>query len=280
MEVRLAESAGFCYGVKRALDTVLAVAKTAEKAIFSLGPLIHNPQVIEDLEQIGIHSVSSLDDIPSGSIVVMPTHGGPANIVEQSLNRGLDIVDVTCPFVSKVHKLVEQLTRDGYQLVILGDEGHTEVQGIMSRAGYDAIMVTSQEFISKARLKHRVGIVAQTTQSIERYRELVAEIAACAYEVKAFNTICNATTDRQKAALAVAREVDVMIVVGGHNSANTKRLVEICSEIGVPTWHVEVADEMKPAWFLNATRVGVTAGASTPHKAIREVCERIEKMVD
>lgn len=275
MEVMLAESAGFCYGVSRALNTVLRAAKSRERPMFTLGPLIHNPQVIEKLEGDGVKSVSEVGLIPAGSIAVMPSHGVSEPVLKQAMAAGLEIIDVTCPYVAKVHRIAGSLARQGYQVIILGDQGHTEVRGILSMSGEDALVVSDACEIGQYSLKRRVGLVAQTTQTIERYQALVAELSGRAYEVRAYNTICNATSDRQKAALKIAKGVDVMLVVGGRNSANTRRLAEICAETGVPTHHVEVADEIVPEWFAGANRVGVTAGASTPDWIIDEVVRNV-----
>ena len=276
MEVIVAESAGFCYGVSRALDAVLKAADTRGKPMFTLGPLIHNPQVIEKLAEQGVRSVRSMDEIPAGSIMVVPSHGVPIRVMEQARASGLEIVDVTCPFVRKVHRVAESLSNHGYQVVVLGDKGHTEVEGIMSVAGDDAIAVSEVDELKGCRLKQRVGLVAQTTQTTERYRRVAGELSGRAYEVRAYNTICNATTDRQKAAVVVSQHVDVMLVVGGRNSANTRRLAEICAETRVPTQHVETADEVDERWFTGAGKVGITAGASTPDWIIEEVIRKVK----
>ena len=278
MKVVVAGSAGFCYGVKRALDTVLETAKAHGKLMFTLGPLIHNPQVIEKLDHEGIKSVTDLNRIPSGSILVMPSHGVDINVLEAAKARKLEIIDVTCPFVSKVHQLAEDLVKQGYQVIVIGDEGHTEVKSIMSRAGDDAFATSEVGEIKDRKVKQRVGILAQTTQTIQRYQQLVAEISKHATDVQAYNTICNATAERQKAAVATAGSVDVMIVVGGRNSANTRRLAEICADTGVPTFHVEVASEIDESWFDGAGKVGVTAGASTPDWIIREVVKKVKEI--
>ena len=276
MEIILAESAGFCYGVRRALETVIDAAKDNRKPMFILGPLIHNPQVIERLESQGVKSVSGLDQVPPESIIVMPSHGVPRQVMEKARKSGLEIIDVTCPFVAKVQRLAENLVKQKYQVVVLGDEGHTEVRGIMSVAGDDAVAVCDIEELANYDLKRRVGVVSQTTQTVDRYQRLVGEISGRAHELLAYNTICNATEERQKAVIDVARDADVMVVVGGRISANTKRLAEICTATGVPTYHVEVADEIDPQWFEGAKKVGITAGASTPDWIINEVVERIK----
>ena len=259
------------------MEGVMEAARESGKPIYTLGPLIHNPQVIQELESRGVKSVSQLSDIPAGSKLVMPSHGVAKSVIEEARRSGLEIIDLTCPFVSKVHRLAEQLVGEGYQVVILGDPGHTEVKGIMSRAGEDAIAVSRAEDISAHELKKRVGVLAQTTQTPDEYRILVAQVALRAYEVRAFNTICNATTDRQQAALELAVEVDVMVVVGGRNSANTRRLAEMCTSI-VRTHHIETAEELDSRWFREAKEVGVTAGASTPDWIIKEVVAKLESL--
>ena len=277
MKVVLAESAGFCYGVKRAMEGVMEAARQSGKPIYTLGPLIHNPQVIERLENEGVKSVEDIREIPAGSTVIMPSHGVSKSVMEQAGTSGLEIIDFTCPYVGKVHRLAEKLSKEGYQVVILGDPGHTEVKGIMSRAGDDAIALSRAEDLAAHELRKRVGVLAQTTQRPDEYRALVAEVALRAYEVRGFNTICNATTERQQAALELASEVDLMIVVGGRNSANARRLAEMCSSV-VRTHHIEVAEELYPKWFVRIQAVGVTAGASTPDWIIKEVVEKLESI--
>jgi 4-hydroxy-3-methylbut-2-enyl diphosphate reductase len=174
-----------------------------------------------------------------------------------------------------VHRVAASLVEQGYQVVVLGDIGHTEVRGIMSVAGPDAIALSKVEELGTRQLGKRVGIVSQTTQTVDRFRHLVSEVASHAYEVRAYNTICNATSERQAAALATTAEVEAMVVVGGKNSANTNRLAEICAESGIPTYHVETSAEVDSAWFVGMTRVGVTAGASTPDWIIEEVIDRV-----
>jgi len=278
MDIVIAKSAGFCYGVSRALDAVLTAASNNNKPMYTLGPLIHNPQVISKLEEQGVQTVKKVDEVPAGSIIVMPSHGVSESVMKQAAEMGLDIIDVTCPFVSKVHRVVGSLTKAGYQVLILGDQGHTEVQGILSKAGENAIVVSDASELDTEKISKRVGIVAQTTQTAHKFSELISLVSHYAYEVRAYNTICNATSDRQHAALDVAQHVDVMVVVGGRNSANTRRLAEICAEAGVPTYHVEVADEIECTWFDGGSTVGVTAGASTPDWVIEAVISTLEAM--
>lgn len=275
MEVVVAKSAGFCYGVKRAMDAVLKAARSHGGKMFTIGPLIHNPQVIRRLEDAGVFSVADLGEIPADAVAVLPTHGLAVDVMSKVREHSADAIDVTCPFVANVHRIAEDLVSEGYQVVVVGDAGHTEVRGIISRAGECAVVVSDVSELEGVSLQKRVGVLAQTTQSVENFGRVVAGIAARAGETRAFNTICHATMERQQSALELARDVDVMVVVGGRNSANTRRLASICSDAGVPTHHVEISDELLPEWFTDAERVGVTAGASTPDWIIEEVVARL-----
>lgn len=277
MKVIIADQAGVCFGVKRALDLVNAEAEKGG-ALWSLGPLIHNPQVVHELEAKGVKVVKTIEEAPSGSIV-MPSHGVPHDVSAEAMNAGLNVVDATCPFVAKVHNRVEALARDGYLVVVVGDAGHSEVKAIMSAAGDSAIVISSVDDVDIYEWRDKkVGIVSQTTQTPERFGAVVGKIAAKAAEVVTYNTICYATHDRQTAARNLAPEVDAMFVVGGRNSANTNRLAEICEETGVPTYHIETATEIDPEWLAGMNVVGLTAGASTPQWIIDEVRERLEAL--
>lgn len=277
MRVIVADQAGVCFGVKRALDLV---NKEAEKGggLATLGPLIHNPQVVKALEEKGVRVVKSIEEVAHGA-VVMPSHGVPREVLLAAEDAGLRIVDATCPFVAVVHRKVEELARNGYTVVVVGDAGHSEVKAILSAAGKDALVISSAE---EARCidwsGNKIGIVSQTTQTPERFGEVVGIIAARAREVAAHNTICYATHDRQTAARELAPQVEAMFVVGGRNSANTNRLVDICRESGVPTYHIETANEIRPEWVNGMHVVGLTAGASTPEWIIDEVKARLEEM--
>ncbi|MDI6828358.1 MAG: 4-hydroxy-3-methylbut-2-enyl diphosphate reductase, partial [Armatimonadota bacterium] len=241
MKVELANPAGFCYGVRRAIDVALEAAEKYGTPMYTYGPLIHNPQVIQKLKDRGIYEVRDIADAPKGSFIIMPSHGFPRYVGLQAERRGLKVIDVTCPFVRKVHEIAENLVANGYQIIVLGDPGHTEVQGIMSVAGGKGLAVSDVKELDPSKLGERVGIISQTTQTTERFERLVEEVARWVKDIRAHNTICHATTRLQKAALDLAAKVDVMLVIGGRNSANTRRLAEICANTGVPTHHIEVA---------------------------------------
>jgi 4-hydroxy-3-methylbut-2-enyl diphosphate reductase len=276
VRVVVADQAGVCFGVKRALDLVTEESKKGEP-LATLGPLIHNPQVVEKLEEQGVRVVRDVSDAEGA--IVMPSHGVPREVVKAAKEAGLRVVDATCPFVAKVHERAKSLAADGYLVVVVGDAGHSEVKAIVSAAGESAVVISSIDQIDATDWSgKKVGVVSQTTQTPERFGEIVGGIAARATEVVAYNTICYATHDRQSAARDLAPQVEAMFVVGGRNSANTNRLTEICQEAGVPTYHIETAGEIDPAWVTGMTTVGLTAGASTPEWIIDEVRDHLEHM--
>ncbi|MDH7601958.1 MAG: 4-hydroxy-3-methylbut-2-enyl diphosphate reductase [Armatimonadota bacterium] len=277
MKVVVADRAGVCYGVRRALEIVESELRKGRK-LATLGPLIHNPQAVKRLEERGVKVVQDIAELDDGAIV-MPSHGVPKAIREAAERAGLQVVDATCPFVAKVHRVVRRLAEHGYEVVVIGDPGHSEVKGILSAAGENAVVVSSvQDVEGLDWTAKKVGIVCQTTQTPEHFGEIVGRIAARAAEVVAHNTICYATHDRQSAARSIAPKVDAMFVVGGRNSANTNRLAEICRECGVRTYHIETADEIDPEALRGCTVVGLTAGASTPDWVIEEVKSRLEAL--
>lgn len=275
MRVIVADQAGVCFGVKRALDLVEAEAGKGER-LSTLGPLIHNPQVVHRLEEQGVRVVREVCEAEGGAIV-MPSHGVPKSVQLMACELGLRVIDATCPFVANVHKVVRRLASNGYMVVVVGDAGHSEVKAILSAAGEEAIVISSADQVDRHEWSgKKIGIVSQTTQTPERFGEIVGLIAMRAKEVVAHNTICYATHDRQSAARELAPQVEAMFVVGGRNSANTNRLAEICQEAGVPTYHIETADEIDESALKGLEIVGLTAGASTPGWIIDEVKTRLE----
>lgn len=276
--IERAEYAGFCYGVRRALK--LAEQELSENnslPVFILGPLIHNTQVNQKLESKGLKIIKDLESLQSG-VFLVPSHGLSKSQIEKIQKRGLKICDATCPHVKKVQNLAYNLAEEGYQVIIVGDEQHSEVKGIKGWIKKDdTIIVADKEEISGLKLSSKVGIVVQTTQSAQRLGEVIAEVIPRVKELKTYNTICLATKERQSAAVALAAKVDIMIVIGGKNSANTKRLAELCSDKTQSVYHIETAAEIQESWFDDKVRIGITAGASTPEWIIAEVEERIKK---
>jgi 4-hydroxy-3-methylbut-2-enyl diphosphate reductase len=275
MEIILADKAGFCFGVKRAINTAFEAATTGNA--YCLGPLIHNPQEVDRLRKAGVETVDDFSTLKEGNSLIIRSHGVPPSILEQAKSQGLKIIDLTCPFVGKAQRHAETLRDEGYQVVVVGEKEHPEVQSIIGYAGKNAIVIENVQDLDEVKLQHRIGIVAQTTQSYGNFSEIVLKLLRISKELKVYNTICNSTTERQHAAQILAKQVDVMLVVGGRNSANTSRLATICRQEGKPTHHIEVAGEIQQEWFQGARRIGVTAGASTPDWVLNEVLERLQK---
>ena len=274
-----AEHAGACYGVERALRMVQEAAATHAGSVQTLGPLIHNPQVVEELEKTHGVTVAPDADHVTGDTVVIRSHGVVPEVVDRVRELGKDVVDATCPYVKKVHAAAERLTREGYQVLVVGEAGHPEVEGILGHAP-SAVAITNPEDLEDITLARKVGVVVQTTQSRATLAALVSAILlkGSVDELKVIDTICEATSERQRAAASLAQKADVMIVIGGRNSANTTRLAEICTTQCADTHHVETADELEASWFENAQLIGITAGASTPASQIQSVQTQIEQL--
>lgn len=280
VEVLIAEHAGFCFGVKRAVKLAEESLKKAKGRVFTLGPIIHNPQEVNRLKNLGVYP-SNGEDFREGDTVIIRSHGIPPEKEEELKKKGLNVIDATCPYVKAVHEAVCKLTEEGYFIVLVGEKNHPEVIGTL---GYlracngKGIVIETLDDIKEALKYEKVGIVAQTTQNEEFFKEVVGEIALWVKEVKVINTICNATSLRQESVKKLASQVDVMIIIGGKNSGNTRRLYHISKELNPKTYHIETAEELKPEWFTNAKRVGISAGASTPDWIIEEVKNRIKEI--
>ena len=274
MEIILAKSAGFCFGVKRATQMAFEAAAEHEH-ICSLGPVIHSPQVVKRLAEQGVEVVNKVEDIPPGSVIIR-SHGVTAEEMNKVQEKNLTIVDATCPFVKKAQEYAARLSEEGYTVVIVGEVEHPEVQGIVSFSGDSVVHVVAdaEQAVALPRMR-KVGIVAQTTQLYENLKEVMNVCLAKSQELKVFNTICDATSVRQNEAREIARSVELMIVIGGHASANTSRLARICQEIQPHTWHIETTEEIQPDWFADVIKVGVTAGALTPRWLIDEVVAKV-----
>jgi 4-hydroxy-3-methylbut-2-enyl diphosphate reductase len=275
-EVRVAESAGACYGVDRALAMVEKALAEADGPVKTLGPLIHNPTVVADLASRG---ATVTDDVrqPAGTTLVLRTHGVKPEVERQAKDLGLEVIDATCPFVTKTHVAARRLHDEGYQVIVVGEAGHPEVEATCAHAP-GAVVVGSPDELDGIELGRRVGIVVQTTQSADLLSSVVAAIVARVEELRVINTICDATSERQHAAAQLAAEADRMVVIGGRNSANTTRLAEICERACPRTYHIETADELEASWFDGAELIGVTAGASTPASQISQVVEAIRRL--
>lgn len=274
--VLIARSAGFCFGVKRAISIADETAtKGGTEPIHSLGPIIHNPQAVERLEEKGIRVVGGVDEITCGKAIIR-SHGVTRSDRAAMEGKEITIIDATCPFVAKAQDHARTLSREGYAVVVVGDPNHPEVKSIISYIEEGVPVFTSIEEMGKAKGGQKAGIVAQTTQSFDNLMVFVAEAMKRFPEVRVFNTICNATTLRQEESTGLAGKADVMFVLGGYNSANTRRLAEICAAINPRTHHIETEGEVTRSMVGEASIVGVTAGASTPQWIIDGLVERLK----
>ncbi len=278
MEIILAKSAGFCFGVKRATQMAFD-ATQAHDQIHSLGPLIHSPQVVEKLEQQGVRVCKRVADIPGGAVVVR-SHGITSKEQQQLAEKSLEVIDATCPFVKKAQEYATHLSEAGYLLVLVGEADHPEVQGIYSYAKGEALVIASATEARSLPSSRKIGIVAQTTQSLENLQEIVSVCLEKAKELRVYNTICDATTVRQNEARKISAAVDLMLVIGGYNSANTTRLATLCEEQQPRTFHIETAEQIEPDWFAEVEKVGITAGASTPSWIIDDVLLQLKKIAE
>jgi 4-hydroxy-3-methylbut-2-enyl diphosphate reductase len=284
MKVYVAEGSGFCFGVKRAMAMAYKYAeKNSGKKVYSFHEIIHNPQEVVRLEKAGARHVETIGAIKKGSYAIISTHGITGAGQDEITHRCADVLDTTCPYVKKIHNIVRKLKDDGYQIIIAGDADHLEVKGILGYAGEKSVVAASVADIKSTVLKEKVGVVAQTTQNTKVYFDIISAVQEKAFhnryaEVRAFNTICDATKNRQAATLELAGKTDVMIIVGGKNSANTRRLYELSRGVLKHVYHVETADEIKKAWFRGKKAAGVSAGASTPESAIKDVVNKIKRI--
>ena len=276
-EIAVASEAGACYGVERALQMVEAAAAESSVAVHTLGPLIHNPRVVSELAEKGVTVVDSPEQA-AGDALLLRTHGVTPDEEGRARRLCALVLDATCPFVKKVHLAAERLSADGYQVVVVGEAGHPEVEATLPHAP-GAVVVGSADEARALPHVRKIGVVVQTTARRALLAEVVSELLGIAEEVRVVNTICEATSGHQAAADELAAKADVMVVIGGRNSANTTRLAEISAARCPRTHHIEGADELEAAWFEGAALIGITAGASTPAVQIEAVRERIGELV-
>ena len=279
MKVTVAKSAGFCFGVRRAVEQVYHQVKEGKKPVYTYGPIIHNDQVVRDLEALGvrvIHAEEELESISEGTVIVR-SHGVPRRIQEKIEARGLELVDATCPFVKKIHRIVMEESRKGAAVIIAGDESHPEVEGIRGWAEGPVWVVSRPGDMERLPLSagKAAVLVAQTTFNYTKFEELVEIFSKKGYDGNVINTVCNATEERQSEARRIARTVDAMIVIGGRHSSNTQKLYEICSRECKNTYFVETLVDLDTKPFQSFRHVGITAGASTPNKIIEEVQKHV-----
>ena len=276
MKIIKAESAGFCFGVKRAVDTVYKCTETGtDEKIYTYGPIIHNEEVVKDMEKRGVRVIRSEEDLAAlkEGTVIIRSHGVEKRVYEELEKKGIHIVDATCPFVKKIHKIVEKHSEQGDRIIIIGNPDHPEVQGIRGWAKSPVSVIRNVEeaksFSSPA--DQKICIVAQTTFNYNKFKELVEIIEKKSYDVSVLNTICNATKERQTEARSIAETVDAMIVIGDKHSSNTQKLFEICRKACNNTYYIQTLGDLDLNQLGSVETVGITAGASTPNNIIEEV---------
>ncbi len=275
MEVTLAKSAGFCFGVKRAVDMVYEEAEKKQK-VYTLGPIIHNEQVVADLEEKGVHVLQEdLSGLEEGEdvTVIIRSHGISRQLYQKLEQKGVTIVDATCPFVAKIHRIVQEQYDAGCQIVIVGNASHPEVEGINGWCNHTAIVVGTPEEAENCVLDpgKKVCMVSQTTFNYKKFKDIVEIFSKKSYDINVMNTICNATEERQTEAAVIAGASEAMIVIGGKHSSNTRKLYEICSKECPNTHFIQTLDDLDLKAFQFIRSVGITAGASTPNTIIKEV---------
>ncbi len=275
MEIKKAKVQGFCFGVAITLKKA-EEAIDAREEVTTLGHVVHNPQMVESLEQRGLRNATSVDEVDTGALFVR-AHGLPVEVYEKAKEKGLEIIDATCPMVTKIHVQAEKLKADGYKIIVVGDPNHPEVKGTLSHVP-GAWCIETIEDVEKLPRGSRVGVVVQSTYSRERFTDIVRALITKYYEVRAVNTICTDTNNRQSEALELSKEVEVMVVVGGKTSANTKHLAELSELHGARAYHIEGPDELEARWFDGVRVAGLMSGASTPGWLVDQVAQRMEEL--
>ncbi len=277
MEILVAKHMGFCGGVRRAVEMAAGAAQGAAGPVFTWGPLIHNPQVVDRLEAGGVQVTERLEDL-HGDAFVVSAYGVEHAVLDEAHAKGMRIVDATCPVVIRAHSLAYKLADEGYQLIVVGDHGHPEMVTLKEVLGDRVTIVHTRAEAAAVKLRGKIGILSQTTQSLENFRQIVADLAVRTKELKVLNTLCPAITVRQEDVEKMVDEVDALVAIGGHGSSNTTRLAELGASHGLPTYHIEGPEELDPAWFAGVDKVGVTSGASTPDWIITQVLHRLQEM--
>ena len=280
MEVEISKYSGYCFGVKRALKIVektLDEYSGSGKKVYTLGSVIHNPGVMNELSSMGLASVDKPEDIKPGSILIVRSHGMSPRVLEDLLQKKIEIVDATCPFVKKAQEKVKKLKSQGFFVLVIGNRDHPEVIGIKEQLDDSSVKVIEDSLeASDLDFKKKIGVVIQTTQTADRVKGITSVLFDKCKELLICNTICDTTKNRQESTKKLSKKVDVMIVAGGKNSANTTHLADISLSENKSTYHIESCNEIKPEWFKHSDKIGITGGASTPEKDIIDIKKTIE----
>ena len=275
MKINLAKSAGFCFGVKRALDIALQTAKSGQK-VYMLGDIVHNEDVVRQIQKAGIKKINRLQ-CGKGHILLIRAHGTGSRMLKKALRSGYRIIDSTCPMVKEIHKIARNNENAGYKIIVIGDKKHDEVQGIIGQLKGEAIIIDDIRHAAVKNIK-KACVVVQSTQNLEKVLQILDRLRLRVKDLKFFNTICKPTRLKQEEIRTMPTHNDVMIIIGSKNSANTKRLYQIAKSINPRSYWVSSKDEIKPVWFKGMRNVGVTAGASTPEYTTKGVIAYLKKI--
>ncbi len=280
-KIVIAEHSGFCFGVKRAMNMISDVSTEYKNMpICTLGPIIHNPQAVEKLRNSGINVIENINEIDKG-VIILRTHGVEKNLMHKLENKEITVIDATCPFVRRAQEYVVKLHKEGYPVFVIGEKNHPEVKALKSQAKNNVTVIQNESDLKNIEKSKntKIGVISQTTQDLAHYKEMVMMIFDYYKEIRIFNTICNATSQIQKSAVELAKKVDVMFIIGGYNSANTKRLYELCKRIHSRTYHIETEKNIDVSIISDSTKViGIAAGASTPDWIIENVKNYLKKI--
>ncbi|MCP2605097.1 4-hydroxy-3-methylbut-2-enyl diphosphate reductase [Candidatus Aminicenantes bacterium AH-873-B07] len=277
MRIRIANHSGFCFGVKRAIKIVRKIRKERKGKVLTFGDLIHNKKVVEELKKEGIDSVSDIAKINEGTVIIR-SHGVSPIILGELRKKHIEIIDATCPFVKRIQKLAEKLVQEGYELVIVGDPKHPEIKALIGFTRGKEIIVNSVQKIQTLNRKSKRAVIAQSTQDINFFKEIVSNLIDKTNELRVFNTICDSTKIRQKSTFELASQVDIMFIVGDRKSSNTNKLFNIAKKIQSKTYFIEKVEDIKPEMINFCEEIGISAGASTPQELINEVVNKIKKI--
>jgi len=275
MKIILDKKAGFCFGVRRAINLAEEEIKN-NKSVYTYGPIIHNPQEVNRLKRMGINVINEANNYIKGTVVIR-THGISPTEYKELSEKCEEIIDGTCPLVKRSHEVVKKFKEEGLRIIIIGDVNHPEVKAIMGYAGNNVLVIKDRNNLNGIPIGGRVGVIAQTTLSKETVQEILTYLATKVIEMHYYNTLCAVTLNQKKSAEALSKEVDIMIIVGGKNSSNTTKLAEVCKKNKERTYLIESAEELDINWFKSDDIVGVSAGASTPQWVLEEVMEVLEK---
>ncbi len=277
MIIKRAKTQGFCFGVAITVKKAEEAVARPGASVTTLGHVVHNPQMVASLEEQGLRNAHSVEDVPDGTTLFVRAHGLPTPVYERAKEKNLTVIDATCPMVTKIHVQAEKLRRDGYKIVVVGDANHPEVKGTLSHVP-GAWCIETVEDIKKMPRASKVGVVVQSTWSGKGFTDIVKALSEKYYEVRAVNTICTDTHNRQAEAADLAQDVEVMVVVGGKTSANTKHLAELSAMNGARAYHIEGPDELQAEWFAGVGVTGLMSGASTPGWLVDQVADRIDAL--